>query len=318
MNQKLFFCIANHKLAVVGLHSPLTPKGFYKKKLKIGDGYRISASSNHLVFAYYVTGHGFGHATRVVERCDCVVQVARHLVSAGHDVRVVTAAPEFVLLDCGAVQADALTVDRIASLEKVLAEYSQIAVTPRASILATEVKWLNSINADLVVSDVVPVACRAAADAGIPSVCVTNFSACFRDVIDVPLIVRGLRKFRNEPAGWKLKKEFLPDGWLCLCYQGGVEMPIKDMFSGYWTPHLQNAINLKPSYEGGTNGGEVVARVIQDIAIAKSYAPTKAILTFTSVIDTAFFGAFLLLRLLFYGALATQDRPQFPMHRQAA
>ncbi|KAK1256560.1 L-arabinokinase [Acorus gramineus] len=47
---------------------------------------------------------------------------------------------------------------------------------PRASILAAEVEWLNSIKADLVVSDVVPVACRAAADAGIRSVCVTNFS----------------------------------------------------------------------------------------------------------------------------------------------
>jgi hypothetical protein len=60
--------------------------------------------------------------------------VVRHLVAAGHDVHVVTAAPEFVftteiaspslhirkvLLDCGAVQADALTVDRLASLEKV-------------------------------------------------------------------------------------------------------------------------------------------------------------------------------------------------------
>ena len=27
----------------------------------------VSASRDHLVFAYYVTGHGFGHATRVVE-----------------------------------------------------------------------------------------------------------------------------------------------------------------------------------------------------------------------------------------------------------
>jgi hypothetical protein len=27
----------------------------------------ISVSKEHLVFAYYVTGHGFGHATRVVE-----------------------------------------------------------------------------------------------------------------------------------------------------------------------------------------------------------------------------------------------------------
>lgn len=39
-----------------------------KKKMRINeenDG--VSASRDHLVFAYYVTGHGFGHATRVVE-----------------------------------------------------------------------------------------------------------------------------------------------------------------------------------------------------------------------------------------------------------
>ncbi|XVF34169.1 hypothetical protein REPUB_Repub18cG0035300 [Reevesia pubescens] len=240
-------------------------------------------SIKHLVFAYYVTGHGFGHATRAVE-------VVRNLIEAGHEVQVVTGAPDFVftseiqsprlflrklVLDCGAVQADALTVDRLASLEK----YSETAVQPRDSILATEVEWLNSIKADLVVSDVVPVACRAAAEAGIHSVCVTNFSwdfiyaeyvmaagyhhrsivwqiaedyshceflirlpgycpmPAFHDVIDVPLVVRRLHKSRNEvrkelgigedvklvilnfggqPAGWKLKEEYLPSGWLCL------------------------------------------------------------------------------------------------------
>lgn len=56
------------------------------------------------------------------------------MILAGHDVHVVTGAPDFVftsevqsprlfirkvLLDCGAVQTDALTVDRLASLEKV-------------------------------------------------------------------------------------------------------------------------------------------------------------------------------------------------------
>ncbi|RZC47041.1 hypothetical protein C5167_040011 [Papaver somniferum] len=199
----------------------------------------------HLVFAYYITGHGFGHATRAVE-------VVRHLIAAGHDVYVVTCAPDFVftseikserlfirkvLLDCGAVQADALSVDPLASLEKV--------------------------------SDVVPIACRAADDAGIRSACVTNFSwdfiyaeyvmaaghhhrsivwqinpdiecamPAFRDVIDVPLVVREQRKSRAEvrkeleigedvklvifnfggqqPAGWTLKEEYLPPGWLCL------------------------------------------------------------------------------------------------------
>ncbi|KAF9617864.1 hypothetical protein IFM89_039083 [Coptis chinensis] len=59
----------------------------------------------------------------------------------------------------------------------------------------------------------------------------------FRDVIDVPLVVRRLHRSRSEvrkelgigedvkvvvfnfggqPAGWKLKQEYLPDGWLCL------------------------------------------------------------------------------------------------------
>ena len=60
--------------------------------------------------------------------------MVRHLVAAGHEVHVATAVPEFVftaevrsprlrirrvLLDCGAVQADALTVDPLATLEKV-------------------------------------------------------------------------------------------------------------------------------------------------------------------------------------------------------
>ena len=35
--------------------------------MRIDDNEGVSASSKHLVFAYYVTGHGFGHATRVVE-----------------------------------------------------------------------------------------------------------------------------------------------------------------------------------------------------------------------------------------------------------
>ncbi|KAG5409769.1 hypothetical protein IGI04_006088 [Brassica rapa subsp. trilocularis] len=175
--------------------------------MRIDDDEGVSASSKHLVFAYYVTGHGFGHATRVVEvflltlslsasflSVYCVSSIVANLwqfrlsvtIAAGHDVHVVTGAPDFVftseiqsprlkirkvLLDCGAVQADALTVDRLASLEK----YVETAVVPRAEILKTEVEWLHSIKADFVVSDFVLVACRAAADAGIRSVCVTNF-----------------------------------------------------------------------------------------------------------------------------------------------
>ncbi|GLT59584.1 hypothetical protein SLA2020_323960 [Shorea laevis] len=381
--------------------------------MRIEENDGVSASRNHLVFAYYVTGHGFGHATRVVE-------VVRNLILAGHDVHVVTGAPDFVftseiqsprlflrklVLDCGAVQADALTVDRLASLEK----YSETAVKPRDSILPTEVEWLNSIKADLVVSDVVPVACRAAADAGIRSVCVTNFSwdfiyaeyvmaagrhhrsivwqiaedyshceflirlpgycpmPAFRDVIDAPLVVRRVHKPRKEvrkelgigedvklvilnfggqPAGWKLKEEYLPSGWLCLVcgasdsyelppnyiklpkdaytpdliaasdcmlgkigygtvsealayklpfvfvrrdyfneepflrnmleyFQGGVEMIRRDLLTGHWKPYLERAMSLKPCYEGGINGGEFAAHILQETAIGRNYTSDK-------------------------------------------
>ncbi|KAL4381380.1 hypothetical protein HN51_005026 [Arachis hypogaea] len=54
-----------------------------------GDGVAAVSSTHKMVFAYFVTGHGFGHATHVAE-------VVRHLIIAGHDVHVVTAAPKFV------------------------------------------------------------------------------------------------------------------------------------------------------------------------------------------------------------------------------
>lgn len=302
----------------------------------------MSAPRKHLVFAYYITGHGFGHATRVVE-------VVRHLIAAGHDVHVVTGAPDFVftseiqspnlfirkvLLDCGAVQADALTVDRLASLEK----YSQTAVVPRASILATEVEWLNSITADLVVSDVVPVACRAASDAGIRSVCVTNFSwdfiyaeyvtaagyhhrsiiwqiaedyshcefllrlpgycpmPAFHDVIDIPLVVRRLHKSRAEvrseleigddvklvifnfggqPAGWKLKQEWLPDGWLCLVCGASDDQELPPNFiklaKDVYTPDLIAACDCMLGKIGYGTVSEALAYKLPFVFVRRDY-----------------------------------------------
>ena len=127
-------------------------------------------------FAYYVTGHGFGHATRV-----CAV--AKCLVAAGHTVHIVTGAPgsiftseiphpsrlklRNVVLDCGAVQTDALTVDCEASLRK----YESLP-----DVVEREAAWLRSIGADVVVVDVAPMACTAARRAGIPAVVTSNFS----------------------------------------------------------------------------------------------------------------------------------------------
>jgi hypothetical protein len=42
------------------------------------------------------------------------------------------------------------------------------------------------------------------------------------------------------------------------CYQCGVEMIRRDLLTGHWKPYLERAISLKPCYEGGINGGEVL------------------------------------------------------------
>ena len=133
-----------------------------------------------LNIAYYVTGHGLGHATRVVEVC-------KHLVVAGHNVFVVTAAAASIftreipsqqlqvrqaVLDCGSKQQDAFSVDMKGSLEL----YEQIAVQPRNSLIKLEAEWLTASKIDLVTVDIVPIACAAVAAAGLPAVGVSNFS----------------------------------------------------------------------------------------------------------------------------------------------
>lgn len=110
--------------------------------------------------------------------------MVRQLVAAGHDVYVVTAAPEFgvtteigssrlhirnvpqFVLDCVAVETDRLTVDRSASMDKVFS-VPFVRITraspssddscaggvqvPRASILKSEAEWLEAIDANILV-----------------------------------------------------------------------------------------------------------------------------------------------------------------------
>eukprot|EP00854_Cymbomonas_tetramitiformis_P009687 gene9687-11483_t len=204
-------------------------------------------TSSKIRVAYYVTGHGLGHATRVAEVC-------RNLLILGHSVTVCTAAPEWVfrldaeekhqehlkfrkvMLDYGAKQADALSVDMVGSLE----EYLRTSVEPRESLIEAERAWLTQ--------EVIEVA-------GIPSTCVSNFSWDFvyaeyltavgpgesklRSIAwqDTPLVVRKakqtrmqvraalgipqdtpvvLYQFGGQEAAWKIDSSSLPEGWICL------------------------------------------------------------------------------------------------------
>ena len=70
-----------------------------------------------------------------------------------------------------------LMTNRCFLLAASLEGYRKIAGgTHRATLLETEQAWLAAVKPDLVVSDIVPLACAAAAAVGIPCVCISNFS----------------------------------------------------------------------------------------------------------------------------------------------
>lgn len=49
----------------------------------------------------------------------------------------------------------------------------------------------------------------------------------------------------------------------------------RDLLTGHWRPYLERAMTLNPCYEGGINGGEVAARILQDTAYGKNYTLDK-------------------------------------------
>jgi hypothetical protein len=130
--------------------------------------------------ACYISGHGFGHAARVIE-------VLRTLRVTRPEVGLVVRTPldrwffDFNLpgpfeygacrLDVGVVQSDSLSVDAEASLRA----YGEIAAR-REELVATEVAALRRHAPALVLADIPALAFDVAARLGISSVGLTNFS----------------------------------------------------------------------------------------------------------------------------------------------
>jgi hypothetical protein len=132
------------------------------------------------VIVAYVTGHGYGHATRVGEVLRAVRERAPQMPLA-----VVTSGPEklyrqavpgpfvFRSLECdvGLVQKDAIAIDE----EGTVRSWREFA-SGREERAAWEARWLRAAQARLVLGDVPPLAFEAAADAGVPAVGLANFS----------------------------------------------------------------------------------------------------------------------------------------------
>ncbi|KAH8987123.1 hypothetical protein EDB86DRAFT_2952111 [Lactarius hatsudake] len=133
-----------------------------------------------LCFAYYCSGHGFGHATRVSA-------FARHILSLdeSHTVHIVSSAPKRVFATSIALGA----VYRNAEIDPVILQPLAYHVDRQKSIdvlenflekkeqkVEEEAQWLREIKADCVLSDAAFLAFLAANKARIPSVLITNFT----------------------------------------------------------------------------------------------------------------------------------------------
>ena len=129
--------------------------------------------------AVYVSGHGFGHATRTAE----VLRAVRAL-RPRIEVMVMTAAPERLFrgageplavrrLDCdvGLAQRNALEIDEAQTAVRVIA-----FAGPYPALVEREAQWLRESGARLVLGDIPPLAFAAAAAAGIQAVGLANFS----------------------------------------------------------------------------------------------------------------------------------------------
>jgi L-arabinokinase len=129
---------------------------------------------------FYVSGHGFGHASRTIEVINAIL-AQRPETRIG----VRTSAPRwlfdltvkgkvsFSTLECdtGIVQIDALTLDEADTIRRAAAFHSDLLT--RA---ASETRVLRELGAGLIVGDIPPLAFAVGAAAGIPSVGLGNFT----------------------------------------------------------------------------------------------------------------------------------------------
>lgn len=128
----------------------------------------------------YVSGHGYGHATRVGEVLRAIREEAPDM-----PLGIVTAAPEklfrdtvpgpfvFRSLECdvGLAQRGPLVID-----EEGTARRWRAFAAGRVARMEEEAAWLRRVGVRLVLSDVPPLAFEAAAEAGVPAVGLANFS----------------------------------------------------------------------------------------------------------------------------------------------
>jgi hypothetical protein len=167
--------------------------------------------------AFYISGHGFGHASRQIE---IVNALGRQLAP---DVRIIvrTAAARWLFdqtlrtrvtllpgeCDTGMAQIDSLRPDAEGTVRAAAAFYATFDQRT-----AAEAALIRESDVRLVIADAPPLACAAAAAAGIPSIVIANFTwdwiyqaydDCFR--AEAPTVIPLIREaYSSADAGWRL------------------------------------------------------------------------------------------------------------------
>jgi hypothetical protein len=127
-----------------------------------------------------ITNHGFGHATRTASIAATIQQLCPEILLI-----IVTTAPRWLLesyipgdfilrqraFDLGVVQTDSLTMDKVATLEK-LREINK----NQNSLIASEVNFIRQNRVNLILADVPFLAAGFAQAANIPCWMTSNFS----------------------------------------------------------------------------------------------------------------------------------------------
>jgi len=133
-----------------------------------------------VTIAFYISGHGFGHASRSIEIINALVDrhpglriVIRSEVAPWLVKRTVRPGVmlEPVATDTGVVQLGSLALDERATLERARAFMATFPVR-----VAAEVAWLKHIGATLVIADLPPLGIAAAHAAGLPAIATGNFT----------------------------------------------------------------------------------------------------------------------------------------------
>ena len=132
------------------------------------------------VIAFYISGHGFGHASRVLEVISAVAAAApsttiivrTNAAKWLFDVTLPTAIEYHdVVCDVGVLQTDSLHLDIPGTFREASRFYAGLD-----GLAEDEARFLRQRRVDLVVADMPPLAFVAAAKAGIPSIAMGNFT----------------------------------------------------------------------------------------------------------------------------------------------